>query len=173
MTMVEDGERIQDFLSFGMTEVEARRIWDTPDGMRIFEYLGSLSEPLRIPDLLGHLKALGLPEFLPPESVENALSFLPAPVLHHGERVGHIFVADRVEGEEFLPEDEETLLMFAPYDQLGIEAWCGSGHGSLSPVEEIPPTVSCMPDGSLVYPIWRKSTQRIPVGALTPGSSTR
>ena len=120
MTLVEDGERIQDFLSSGMTEVEARRIWDTPDGMRIFEYLGGLSEPLRIPDLLGQLKALGLPEFLPPESVENVLSFLAAPVLHRGERVGHIFVADKEEGDEFLPEDEETLVMFASQAALVI-----------------------------------------------------
>ena len=120
MTLLDDGERIQDFLSSGMTEVEARRIWDTPDGMRIFEYLGSLSKPLRIPDLLGLLEAMDLPGILPPESVENVLSFLAAPVLHRGERVGHIFVADKEADDEFLPEDEETLVMFASQAALVI-----------------------------------------------------
>ncbi len=120
MTLLDDGERIQDFLSSGMTEEEARRIWDTPDGMRIFEYLGSLSEPLRTPDMLGHLKAMGLPTFLPPESVQTVLSFLAAPVHHRGEHVGHIFVADSEGDSEFLPEDEETLVMFASQAALVI-----------------------------------------------------
>ncbi len=120
MTLLDDAQRIQDFLSSGMTAEEARRIWDTPDGMRIFEYLGSLSEPLRIPDLLGHLKAMGLPEVRPPESVQNVLTFLAAPVLHRGERVGHIFVADRGAGDEFYLEDEETLVMFASQAALVI-----------------------------------------------------
>ena len=88
--------------------------------MRIFEYLGSLKNPLRIPDLLVHLKAQGLPDILPPESVENVLTFLAAPVHHRGERVGHIFVAHREGDNEFLPEDEETLVMFASQAALVI-----------------------------------------------------
>ena len=120
MTLLDDAKQIRDFLSSGMTADEAQRIWTTPDGMRIFEYLGSLSAPLRIPDLLGHLGAMDLPEFLPPESVDQVLSFLAAPVLHRGEHVGHIFVADRESGDEFLLEDEETLVMFASHAALVI-----------------------------------------------------
>ena len=120
ITLLDDAGRVQDFLSSGMTEEEARRIWETPDGMRIFEYLGSLSRPLRIPDLLGLLRQLGLPGVHPPASVENALSFLAAPALHRGERVANIFVADRKGGSEFSPEDEETLVMFASQAALVI-----------------------------------------------------
>ena len=120
MTLLDDAERIQDFLSSGMTAEEARRIWDTPDGMEIFEYLGRLQGPLRIPDLLGHLRAMGLPGLLPPDSVEHGLSFLTAPVLHRGERIGHIFVADKEAGDEFYLEDEETLVMFASQAALVI-----------------------------------------------------
>ena len=104
ITLLDDEGRIQDFLSSGMTEEEARRIWDTPDGMRIFEYLSGLSEPLRIPDLLGLLGQLGLPEVRLPVAVDDVMSFLAAPVLHRGERVGHIFVADRDAGDEFQPK---------------------------------------------------------------------
>ncbi len=111
---------MQDFLSSGMTEVEARQIWETPDGMRIFEYLGSLSEPLRIADLLGLLKQLGLPGIRPPASVADTLSFLAAPALHRGERVANIFVADRQGGSEFSTADEETLVMFASQAALVI-----------------------------------------------------
>ena len=122
MTLLEDGGRIQDFLSSGMTDDEAGLLWDTPDrmGMEIFEYLNSLSEPLRIPDLLGLLRQLGFPEFRPPMPVDGAVSFLAAPVFHRGERVGNVFVAGREEGSEFTDEDESTLVMFASQAALVI-----------------------------------------------------
>ena len=120
MTLLDDAGQIQDFLSSAMTAEEARRIWDTPGGLRIFEYLNGLQEPLRIPDLLGLLSSLGLPEFQPPASVGRVLSFLAAPVFHRGERVGNIFVADREEGDEFTSEDESTLVMFASQAALVI-----------------------------------------------------
>ncbi len=118
--LLENEGKIGKFHSSGMTPEEARRIWNTPDGMRIFEYLVSLSEPLRIPDLLARLNSVGLPEFSPPASVGSVLSFLAAPVLLVGERVGHIFVADKEAGAEFTPQDEETLVLFASQAALVI-----------------------------------------------------
>ena len=120
ITLSDDDRRAQRFLASGMTQEEAGRIRDTPDGMRIFEYLNGLPEPLRIPDLLGRLRALGLPGFRPPESVGGVLPLLAAPVFHRGERVGNVFVADREEGGEFTPEDESTLVMFASQAALVI-----------------------------------------------------
>ena len=120
LTLLDEAGRIEAVLSSAMTAEEARRIWDTPDGLRIFEYLNALAEPLRIPDLLGRLRSLGLPEFQPPASVGGVLSFLAAPVFHRGERVGNIFVADREDGDEFTPEDESTLVMFASQAALVI-----------------------------------------------------
>ena len=120
ITLLEDTGRIGNFLSSGMTPEEARRIWDTPDGMRIFEYLGGLSEPLRIPDLLGRLREMGLPEISPPAPVGSALSFLAAPVLHRGECAGHIFVAGKEDDGEFTAQDQETLVLFASQAALVI-----------------------------------------------------
>ena len=120
ITLLDEAGEVQKFLSSGMTKEEARRIRDTPDGMRIFEYLDSLSAPLRIPDLLGRLESLGLPGFSPPTSVGGVLSFLAAPLSHRGERLGHIFVADRQQSSEFTLLDEETLVMFASQATLVI-----------------------------------------------------
>ncbi len=113
ITLLDDAGGIQDFLSSGMTGEEAGRLWDLPDGMRLFEYLGSISEPLRLPDLLGHITSMGLPELRPPLPVGPVVSFLAAPVLHLGERVGNIYLAEKEAGEEFTGEDEEILVMFA------------------------------------------------------------
>ena len=120
ITLLDDSGRIQDFLSSGMTAEEARQLWELPDGMRFFEYLSRTLEPLRLPDLLGHIRSLGLPEFRPPLPVGPAVSFLAAPVLHRDERVGNINVAEKEDGREFTREDEETLVMFASQAALVI-----------------------------------------------------
>ena len=120
LTLLDDGRAAPDFLASGMTAAEARRISETPDGMRIFAYLGALAEPLRIPDLLGRLRSLGLPPFPPPAAVGSALSFLAVPVLHGGERAGTIFVADKEAGREFSAGDEETLVLFASQAAMTI-----------------------------------------------------
>ena len=120
ITLLDDSGSVQDFLPSGMTPEEARRIWDTPHGNRIFEYLSSLSEPLRVPDILGRLRSLELPEFPPPVSAGSVVAFLAAPVLHRGERVANIFVAAKETGSEFTPQDEDTLVMFASQAALVI-----------------------------------------------------
>ena len=120
ITLLDEAGRVQDFLASGMTEEETRRLWDTPDGTRIFDYLSSLSQPLRIGDLLGLVRQMGIPDFRPPFPVDGPVSFLAAPALHRGERVANIFVAGHTAGAEFSLEDEETLVMFAAQAALVI-----------------------------------------------------
>ena len=113
ITLMDDSGRVQNFLSSGMTAEEDRRLWVVPNALQLFEYLSSISEPLRVADLLGHIRSMGLPEFRPPLSVEPAISFLAAPVFHHNQRVGNIYVAGKQNLHEFTQEDEETMVMFA------------------------------------------------------------
>ena len=120
ISLLDDSGGIQDFLSSGMTPEEARQLWDLPDGMRLFEYLGSISVPLRLRDLIGHIRSMGLPELRPPMAVGPVVSFLAAPVLHLGQRVGNIYLAEKEAGEEFTGEDEETLVMFASQEAMVI-----------------------------------------------------
>ena len=120
ITLLDDSGRIADFLSSGMTAEEARLLWELPGGMRLFEYLGNAREPLRLRDLLGHVRSLGLPEFRPPLAVGPVVPFMAAPVIHRGELAGHLYVAEKEGGREFTPEDEETLVMFASQAALVI-----------------------------------------------------
>ena len=113
MTLHDEGGQVQDFLSSGMTSEEAGALWDMPGHMRLYEYLGSISQPLRLHDLLGHIRSAGLPEFPPPLAAGPVISFLASPMLHRGERVGNIYLAEKEHDEEFTQEDEETLVMFA------------------------------------------------------------
>ncbi|MDE2861755.1 MAG: response regulator [Chloroflexota bacterium] len=110
----------EDFLSSGMTVDEAQELWTLPGWPDHFEYLGGILGPLRVPDLLGHIRSLGLPELVPPVAVSDTVSFMATPLLHRGERVGSIFLAEKERGQEFTQEDEETLALFASQAAMAI-----------------------------------------------------
>ena len=120
MTLLEGAGRVGDFLSSGMTAEEAEQLWQTPERWEIFEQLGGISEPLRIPDLVGYVRSLGFAEFSLPLPTEPASPFLASQMFHGGEPVGNIFLAGRGDGREFSPEDEQTLVMFAAQAALVI-----------------------------------------------------
>ncbi|MDE2900477.1 MAG: GAF domain-containing protein, partial [Chloroflexota bacterium] len=83
----------EDFLSSGMTADETDRLWTLPGWPSHFEYLSRIPGPLRTPDLLGHIRLMGLPEMVPPVAVSERVSFLASPILHRGKRVGSIYLA--------------------------------------------------------------------------------
>jgi len=116
----DDAGNSGDFLSSGMTGDEAERLWQIPDWPLHFHYLSRLPGPLRIADLMGHIRSLGLPELRLTVEVSSKVSFLAAPVLHLGQRVGSVFLAEKEEGKEFTQEDEETLALFATHAAMAI-----------------------------------------------------
>ena len=87
ITLLDESGRIQDFLYSGLTPEESRRFAEFPNGMLFFEYLSSISEPLRLRDFHSYVRELGLPDFLPPMAVSSPLPFLAAPIRHLGESV--------------------------------------------------------------------------------------
>ena len=119
MTLLDDDSRLGDVLSSGLSGEEAERLWLTPYRYQLFHALTHVSEPLRIPDLAAHVRAMGFTEFTIPVSV-GVFRFMTAPMFHRGVRVGHVFVGDREDREEFTKEDEETLVMFASQAALVI-----------------------------------------------------
>ena len=105
------------FIASGLTEEEHQGFWDMPQGLGFFEYFSGLEEPLRVPDIGSHLRALNMPDFLPSVQVD---SLLVAPIRHLGVGVGTIYLAHETGGGEFTQEDEETLVMFASQAALVI-----------------------------------------------------
>ena len=118
--LLDDAARLQDIIFSGVTESEAQLFLELPDGEQFFEYMKRLPAPLRLPDLLGHLRSLGLPELRLPLVVGPEVAFLAAPVLHRGERVGNFFLGVKEAGPVFTPEDEELLVLFASQAALVI-----------------------------------------------------
>ena len=119
MTLLDDGGGVEHRLTSGFTPAEAEQLWLTPDRWRLFEALTNISEPLRLPDLVEHVRDLGFTEFTIPLPV-GVFRFMAAPMFHRGVRVGHVFVGDKENGEEFSLADEQTLVMFASQAALVI-----------------------------------------------------
>ena len=110
MTTLDESGKPQDFLASGLSPDEARLLWAIPGGMDFFDYLRTVPGPLRVADFAGHVKALGLPDFLPPAPMS---AFLSVPIRRGGDEAGRIHIAHAEPGREFTREDEETLTLFA------------------------------------------------------------
>ena len=110
ITTLDEAGRMEDLRASGLTAEETRRLWEIPEGQQFFEYLSAIAEPLRVSDLGGHARALGLTELRTPVHIS---AFLAVPIRHRGVSAGNIHVGKEESGQEFSREDEETLVMFA------------------------------------------------------------
>ena len=117
ITIPGESVRHPTFIVSGLTREEHQGFWDMPEGLGFFEYLSGLEEPLRVSDIASHLRALGMPRFLP--SVPLG-SLMVAPIRHLGIGVGTIYLAHEAGGREFTQEDEETLALFASQAAMAI-----------------------------------------------------
>ena len=117
ITVLNDAGRFEQFVTSGLTPEEHRILRGLPEGAQLFRYLNGVDGPLRIDDLSGYMRALGMAELRPPVAVT---SLLVAPVRNGNVRLGSIYVTKGDESREFRREDEETLVMFASQAALVI-----------------------------------------------------
>ena len=108
VAMVGERGRLRHFITSGVSREERREILEWPDAPRYFERLRDLPGPLRLDDLPGDLRSLGLS---PTPWASSTLQ--GAPVHHRGEYLGHFFLGDKEDGGAFTAEDEEILVLFA------------------------------------------------------------
>ena len=97
-----------EYLLSGFTPEQERELVEWPEGLRLVEHLHELPGPLRVGDLPGYVRALGLtplPVF--------AAAFQGTPVRHRGESVGYLYLAEKADGRAFTAADEEMLMLFA------------------------------------------------------------
>ena len=109
ITTVNETGAPDDFVTSGVTAEEKWKMvnWQ-PDGLRLFEHLRGLREPLRLTDLPDYVRSLGF-------SSDFVLgnSYLGAPMRNRDAHVGNFFVSEKEGAEAFTDEDEEILLLFA------------------------------------------------------------
>ena len=86
-----------------------------PKGLGFLQYLNEVEDPLRLANIASHPRSVGFPKGHP-----TMRTFLGTPVRHRGERLGNIYLTEKEGGQEFTPEDEETLVMFASQAALTV-----------------------------------------------------
>ena len=120
INLYDDAGAVGDFLSTGSTVHGEDQLWTRSDWQTCFKYLSQIPGPLRVSDLFSYINSLGLAEASLQATVGPGVSFLASPVLHQGERVGNIYLAEKESEQEFTVEDEETLILFASQAAMAI-----------------------------------------------------
>ena len=106
-TVDESGAPGEYFFS-GFTPEQERGLLVWPDRLQLFEHFRELTGPLRVGDLPGYVRELGL---TPLPGIPMA--FQVAPMRHLGVSVGNFFLGDKAGSEAFTDADEEVLMLFA------------------------------------------------------------
>ena len=116
ITTLDESGQLQDVVTAGLTEEEHQVLLDLPEeGMRLFEFLSTNPEPLRLRDFSAHARSLGIThDFM------QVGAFLGTPICHRGARIGTFYLAEKEDGRAFTDEDEETLGMFAAQAALAL-----------------------------------------------------
>ena len=111
----DDAGHILEFLTHGITQEERDQIGDLPQGLGLLGWLNDLQQPLRLADLSGHSRSVGFPANHPPMK-----TFLGAPLRYHNEKLGNLYLTEKIAGTEFTPEDESLLSLFSAQAAMAI-----------------------------------------------------
>ena len=108
ITAIDEKDGPHRFLTSGITPEEHRQLATWDDGPRLYEHFQGLRRPLRVTDLAGYVRELGLSATVLPANSLQAM-----PIRYQGVHVGSLFLAEKEDGQEFTNEDEEVLVLFA------------------------------------------------------------
>ena len=118
MVLSDDRGWIGDYVASGLTSQQALDFWQMPEGVVFHRHLVEMGRPIRQPDLMAYARQRGLPEPNLPYPASGAHSVLAMLLRHRSELVGAICLAGK--DQEFTPDDEETLGLFANHAALVI-----------------------------------------------------
>ena len=111
-----DGERIEEFVTVGVTDEERAAIGDPPVGHGLLGVIISEARPMRLPDISADPRSVGFPPNHPPMR-----SLLGAPVAGRGRVFGNIYLTEKQGADAFDDEDERVLLVLATQAAVAVE----------------------------------------------------
>jgi signal transduction histidine kinase len=114
--IVGQGDRIERFITSGMTSHEREAIGPLPRGRGLLGLIIREERSYRIPDIAAHADSSGFPPNHPPMT-----SFLGVPVTSRGRSVGNFYLTDKSGAGEFTPEDQRLVEVFALHAAIAIE----------------------------------------------------
>ncbi|MBW8482418.1 GAF domain-containing protein [Actinomadura sp. PM05-2] len=112
----EDGEKLVQFITVGVSDAEIAAIGHWPHGHGILGLLIKEPHPLRLPDLAEHPESVGFPAAHPPMR-----RFLGVPIRVREEVFGNLYLTEKAGGGEFEEEDEVVVTALATAAGIAIE----------------------------------------------------
>ena len=171
-TLDEIGEPTRESVFSGFTSEEKQEVFAWPDNRRLFDHLRHLPGPLRLADLAGYVQSLGI---APARMFSR--TFQGTPMRHRGTDIGHFFLADKADGEEFTDDDEEVLTLFASQAAAAI-ANARAHRSERRARADLEALVETSPVGVVVFDAagrpasFNREARRIVERLLMPGHST-
>ena len=114
--IVGTGDRIERFITAGMSRDEREAIGSLPRGRGLLGLIIREERSYRIPNIAAHADSSGFPANHPPMT-----SFLGVPVTSRGRSVGNFYLTDKAGGAEFTPKDQRLVEVFALHAAIAIE----------------------------------------------------
>ncbi|HZC32370.1 MAG TPA: GAF domain-containing protein, partial [Candidatus Bathyarchaeia archaeon] len=109
-------DRIQRFITSGMTSREREAIGPLPQGRGLLGLIIHQALPYRIPNIAAHPDSSGFPANHPPMT-----SFLGVPVTSSGRSVGNFYLTDKTGAPEFTADDQRLVELFALHAGIAID----------------------------------------------------
>ena len=169
ITTIDARGAIEDFVTSGLPPEERRQMVEWPDGPRLFAHLRDQPAPLRVADLRGYLRSLGLAP-----SPWSSKTLQGTPMRYRGEHLGTFFLADKDDGEGFTGKDEEILVLFASQAATAIANArtyrdVERARADLAALVETSPVGVAVFDGTAHPVSFNREARRIVEGLRTPG----
>src|SRR6476661_5178720 len=109
-------DRIERFITSGMTPHERAAIGPLPRGRGLLGLIIREQRSYRIPNIAAHSDSSGFPANHPPMT-----SFLGVPVTSRGRSVGNFYLTNKTGAAEFTPTDQRLVELFALHAGIAIE----------------------------------------------------
>jgi signal transduction histidine kinase len=114
--LTSDGQKIEEFITVGITPEERAALGDPPTGHGLLGALIREAHPMRVTDIGADPRSVGFPPHHPPMR-----SLLGAPITGRGRVFGNIYLTDKSGADAFNDEDERVLVVLASQAAIAVE----------------------------------------------------
>jgi signal transduction histidine kinase len=127
-------ERIDDFITSGLTARDILLIGDLPKGHGLLGAVLAEGKLIRLPDLTADVRSVGFPDRHP-----SMRSFLGVPVDYKGEILGHLYLTEKRGAAEFTDEDELLATGLAALAATAMKnaAWAAAEQVRVAELERL------------------------------------
>lgn len=110
-----DDESVETFLASGIGYEGQQLIGSWPKAVGLLGHLRDVQKPVRLRDLASHPASKGFPQNHP-----EMKTFMGMPIRHQSELLGCVYLTEKEGRQEFTPEDEDVIVMFASQAAMAI-----------------------------------------------------